>query len=134
MCPLVNIIDNWDTYKAEQEASKQSVWLHKQVISFAVVALMILMKLGHLISPTIKLICNTCKDKLYKYHFTQDHEGKARNASMKRAYGRHQPNVVIHPRPNDGYYPQAHSHAHQHRYPQPQAGHHHHHYGRAIDY
>lgn len=128
VCPLVNIIDKWDTYKAEQEANKQSVWMHKQVMSFALVSLMILMKLGHLISPTIKLICNTCKDKLYKYHFTQDHEGKARNSSMKRAYG-HQPNVVIHPRPNDGYY------AHQQGYPhvpQPQAGYHQ--YGRAIDY
>jgi len=129
VCPLVNIIDKWDTFKTEQEAKQQSVWMHQQVMTFAMVSLMILMKLGHLISPTIKLICNTCKDKLYKYHFTQDHEGKARQKSMRNAYqGGHQPNVVIHPQqggyPQGGYdYPD---------YAQQQGGYSQ--YGRAIDY
>merc|ERR1712096_496688 len=110
LLPLLKIIDKWDSYKISEDKNvkgEQSPWKHPEVITFLAVSVMILLKVGSLLSPTIKLTCHACKDKLYKYHFTQDHEGKQRDRQRKQGYGC-PPNVVIQPnRP---------------------------HYGRAIDY
>merc|ERR1711964_900117 len=103
LIPGIEIINNWDTYKRNADGQEQSPFAHQKVYMFLVMTIMVLSKLISLISPTIKLTCHACKDKLYKYHFTQDHEGKSRENARKRGgydymddYD-NQPEVVIQP-------------------------------------
>merc|ERR1711964_25672 len=79
LIPGIKTIDKWDTYK-----QNGNPFSHPELLMFVAQAVMILAKLISLISPTIKLTCHACKDKLHKYHFTQDHEGRARENARKR--------------------------------------------------
>jgi len=101
LIPGIEIINNWDTYKRNADGQEQSPFAHQKVYMFLVMTIMVLSKLISLISPTIKLTCHACKDKLYKYHFTQDHEGKSRENARKRGgydyMHDNQPEVVIQP-------------------------------------
>merc|ERR1711964_871211 len=98
--PGYAIIRTWD------EIQTQPKFADPKVYQFLLVGFLILQKLWGLIKPTVQLISRAMNDKLHKYHFTQDNDGKLRAARREAGLPARKQRAVPrrHPRQQSGHH------------------------------